>query len=253
MIEPRKRRRLAIVVGVLFLVAVVAGQATAFLSQSLRDSSDRIDLLPGHATELAWAALFICVMGAAGVGTSVAFYPILRQRNANLAIGSIAFRAAEAVMCIACAATLLLIGDLSQVPVGAAAPDWDGNGAGPLIDLFNQLYLFGLLAFGIGAVCYSCALFRSRILPRWLSGQGLFASVLWTGGISWAIVAHGQEVTLSQMPLLLNELVLAAWLISRGFGSPRPALASSPALAVPSPAHAAGRLEPGPSPVGDMA
>jgi Domain of unknown function (DUF4386) len=218
-------RRLAIAAGILLLVADVAGVLGVMLSQVLRDSPDFIGEVPGHATELGWAAFLVFVMGASGAGVAVAFYPILRQLNPALAIGAVVFRAAEGIVWMACAAILLTVVGLGQRSVGAADPAWYGNAARLLLDAHDQMDLVGLLAFSVGALAYYYVFFQSRILPWWLSGWGLVGSVLWIVGVSWAIVAHTQDYTLFVAPLGLSELVLAFWLIFRGFGTPEQATA----------------------------
>jgi hypothetical protein len=235
-------RRLAIAAGLLFLVADVAGFASRPLAQVLSDNPDFLGEVPGHATQLGWASLFVVVMAAAGAGISVAFYPILRQLNAALAIGSVVFRTAEAILLLTGAAILMSIIGLGQRSVGAADPAWYGNAAKLLLDVHEQVNLVALLAFSIGALFYYCVFFQSRILPRWLSGWGILGTVVWMAGVSWAIVAHSPENALFLAPLALNELVVAIWLICRGFSSTEPASKPAPAAApslIPSPTPSA--------------
>jgi hypothetical protein len=101
----------------------------------------------------------------------------------------------------------------------------------------DQITLAGLLVFSLGALCYYYAFFRSRVLPRWLSGLGLLGTALWIGGVAWAMVAHSQDYSLFVAPLGLQELVFAFWLIFRGFSAPKLAPASNPATS-PAPAAA---------------
>jgi hypothetical protein len=90
-------------------------------------------------------------------------------------------------------------------------------------------FVFGVLAFSIGAAMYYLVLYRSKLIPRWLSAWGLAAIVplvvaallaLFAGG-SFAIAGHAQ---LMAAPIALQEIVLGVWLIAKGFDS-----ATSPA------------------------
>jgi len=228
-------RRYAVAAGILLLVADVAGVLNVALSHVLRDSPDFIGRVPDHSTELGLAALFVFVMGAAGAGVSVALYPVLRQLNPALAIGAVVFRTAEGVIWMACAGILMSIVALGQRALGAADPSWYGNAARLLLDGLDQIKLAGLLVFSLGALCYYYALFRSHVLPRWLSGLGLLGTALWMGGVAWAMVAHSQDYSQFVAPLGLQELVFAFWLIFRGFNAPKLATApnstTSPATA----------------------
>ncbi|MFI5259960.1 MAG: DUF4386 domain-containing protein [Candidatus Limnocylindrales bacterium] len=225
-------RRHAVAAGVLLLIADMAGVLNVALSHVLRDSPNFIGMVPDHSTELGLAALFVFAMGAAGAGVSVALYPVLRQLNPTLAIGAVVFRTAEGVIWMVCAGILMSIVSLGQRAAGAADPAWYGNASRLLLDGTDQINLAGLLVFSLGALCYYYAFFRSRVLPRWLSGWGLLGTALWIGGVTWAMVAHSQDYSLFVAPLGLQELVFAFWLILRGFSAPK--LAATPNSAVAS-------------------
>ena len=85
-----------------------------------------------------------------------------------------------------------------------------------------------VIPFGIGSLMYNYVLYRSRLVPRWLSGWGLVAIVL---SIVPAVYAGFTQdfgfTTVNDVlsaPIGLQEMVLAIWLIAKGFSAP--ALAS---------------------------
>ena len=71
--------------------------------------------------------------------------------------------------------------------------------------------------YGIGVLILNYVLFQSELIPRWLSVWGLVGGVL--------IIAmgflrmFGHPVVYLAIPILLNELVLAVWLIVVGIDS----------------------------------
>ncbi len=69
-------------------------------------------------------------------------------------------------------------------------------------------------------------LFRSKLLPRWLSGWGLIAAIPYlAAGVSatFRLVEPMSTVRVAAMlPLALQEIVLAVWLIAKGFNSNPP-------------------------------
>jgi len=86
--------------------------------------------------------------------------------------------------------------------------------------------------FAIGAAMLYYLLFQSRLVPRWLSLWGLVAaplfliaslSLLWTGD------PNATLANILFVPLALQEMVLAVWLIAKGFSAA--ALASGSAMA----------------------
>jgi hypothetical protein len=78
-----------------------------------------------------------------------------------------------------------------------------------------------LIPFGIGVFMYYFVLYRSRLIPRWLSGWGLAAAAL--SLVATVYAAFTQEFgfttvnTVLSIPIGLQEMVLAVWLLVRGF------------------------------------
>jgi len=76
------------------------------------------------------------------------------------------------------------------------------------------------MAFTLGALMYYYIFYRSKLIPRWLSGWGFIAAAL---SLSQALsVLFGEEAfstisILLNIPILVNEIVLAVWLIVKGF------------------------------------
>jgi hypothetical protein len=85
-----------------------------------------------------------------------------------------------------------------------------------------------LIPFGIGVFMYYVVLYRSRLVPRWLSGWGLVAVVL--SVVATLYAGFTQEFGFTtvnnvlNIPMGIQEMVLAVWLIVKGFNAP--ALAS---------------------------
>lgn len=79
----------------------------------------------------------------------------------------------------------------------------------------------GFTAFIIGAFMYYLILFKGRLVPAWLSVWGLIGAPLWLGAtllsmFRW-IHLYSLTQTLLFIPIALQELVFAFWLIFVGF------------------------------------
>jgi hypothetical protein len=98
--------------------------------------------------------------------------------------------------------------------------------------------LAGVLAYILGAPMYYSVLYRSRLVPRWLSAWGIAAEVPMLIACLEAAFSHTPvtSYTTLVLPVAVQETALAAWLILRGF-SPR----AIPARAVSGPAQASFR------------
>jgi hypothetical protein len=89
----------------------------------------------------------------------------------------------------------------------------------------NVLYQFqdfadpvGTIIFLIGAICLYISFYRTRLIPRWLSIWGLIGVVPY---MAYALLHFfhldsgiGEYL---QMVLFLQELVMGAWLVIKGF------------------------------------
>ena len=147
----------------------------------------------------------------------------MRKHNEGLALGSVGFRLIEGALYIGIVLCLLLLVTLSQeaANAGAAASSAYQVQAGLLMAARDSLGEVAVLAFGLGALMYYWVFYRSRLVPRWLSAWGLvaIASLMLSG----LLVMFGVIEPLSPpqvvlaLPIFLQEMVLAVWLIAKGF------------------------------------
>lgn len=110
-----------------------------------------------------------------------------------------------------------------------------------LLALRGRAGLAAVLAFYLGATMYYYIFYRSRLIPRWLSGWGIAGTTL--GFAAAMLVLFGVTGSMSALqvvlniPIGVNEMVLAVWLIVRGFNSsavvPGSARRSTPAPPAP--------------------
>jgi Domain of unknown function (DUF4386) len=80
---------------------------------------------------------------------------------------------------------------------------------------------------------YYYLFFRSRLIPRWLSGWGILAIVLMIAVWLVALFNHQPMTTyvVLLLPLAVQEIVLAIWLLVRGFAPSDGVSASRPQVA----------------------
>lgn len=100
-------------------------------------------------------------------------------------------------------------------------------------DLRDSAGCVGFLAFCTGATLYYLVFYRSRLIPRWLSAWGLAGMVL--SVVSGLLVLFQSIAGLSStqvvlnLPIAVQEMVLAVWLIVKGFSpKARPAAQARP-------------------------
>jgi Domain of unknown function (DUF4386) len=216
-------RAVAIVAGALFIIADVATFAGDALLRTLV-GSDYLTQLPVHATLTALGVFAKIVSALAGAGIAVAMYRVMKRANVGLALGSVVFRAVEAAFYLIGAMSLLVMLRVGQQFVAAGVTEQASLQA--LGDSFMTVRgyaapMLGVFAFCLGSFLYNVLFFRSRLVPRWLSGFGIAAIICLTTACMLSLFT-GNHIT-SYIPLaapvFVQELVLAVWLIVRGFNT----------------------------------
>jgi hypothetical protein len=127
----------------------------------------------------------------------------------------------EAVMYVIAVVSLLSLLTLGQeiVVAGAAERASLGVVGGLLLSLREHAALAGVFAFCLGAFLYYCAFFTSRLIPRWLSGWGIGAITLMTTAAVLALFNNDAVTSYVPLavPIFLQEMVMAVWLIAKGY------------------------------------
>jgi hypothetical protein len=208
------------IVGVLFIIGTVAGILSVVFGASILDDADYLVKISENENRVVLGAFFVLVMGLALAMIPAVMFPIFRKYNETLAVGYVIFRGAlEAVCYILIVLSWLLLITVSQEYVNAGAPDashfqtWGAvlQEVGEWIDP-----ILGL-AFCLGALMFYYLWFKSRLIPRWLSGWGLIGAAI---SLTAALInMFGPSAEYLEFPLALNEMVLALWLIVKGFDS----------------------------------
>ena len=81
-------------------------------------------------------------------------------------------------------------------------------------------YHMGTISFGLAAPMFYYLLYQSKLIPRFLSVWGLIGVPLWLAVsllIMFGLDASSTISTLLYLPIGVNEMVLAVWLIVKGF------------------------------------
>jgi hypothetical protein len=81
--------------------------------------------------------------------------------------------------------------------------------------------------FALSALIVNYLFYKSKIIPRWLSGWGFIGGILFLPGILLGMF-NLTDPTLLFAPLGLQEMALAVWLIVKGFNSSTIAQSTKP-------------------------
>lgn len=219
-------RKTAIMVGVLYIVGTVSGILSLVFTGSILEKPDYLVQVSTHPNQIIIGALFVLTMGLALAMVPVMMFPILKRYNDALAVGYVVFRGAlEAVTDIALAIGWLFLPLIGREYVKASPGEASYfQSLGDLVlQAHEQIGHVLTIVFILGALMFYYVLYQSKLVPRWLSGWGLLAAIpYFVSGVS-GLFALLSPMSTTQMvlvlPLAVQEMVLAIWLIFKGFNS----------------------------------
>jgi hypothetical protein len=217
-------RRSGIVTGLLFIAATAAGVLSMVLSQPVLSAPDYLSRISSNEPKVLAGAFLVFIMGWAGAGIGISMYPVLRKYNEGLALGAAAFRIMEGIFDGIVAVIILLLAALGREFITAgpsALPQFQTLGALLAESRRGAGEGGALFAWCIGAYLYYFLFFRTRLVPRWLSVWGLAAITLTVAASILVLFRQLSSLstvhTLMNFPIALQEMVLAIWLIVKGF------------------------------------
>jgi Domain of unknown function (DUF4386) len=222
-------RRSAIWVGVLYIVATVFPVAALVPWSALVDGEGILVNAATHESQLIAVALLNLVMAVAVAGVAFMIYPVLRRVadtgvTQGLSLWYVGTRITESgAFLVGVLATMAFL-PLSQEYAAAGAPEqsYFQTSSTVLESTTDLAYALGQSVFAVGAAMLYYLLLRSRLVPAWLSLWGLIAAPLFLVGslsLLWTQDPNSTISTVLYAPMALQEMVLALWLILKGFNS----------------------------------
>ena len=211
-------RKTAIIVGILFIIGTVAGILSAVVTGPVLSDPDILVSVSANENQIIIGALLVLTMGFALAMVPVMLYPIFKKQNEALALGAVLFRGAlEAVAYIAIVLSWFLLISLSRNYVQAGTPDATYfHSLGNLIlaagDWSNLILA---IVFSLGALIIYFLFYQSKRIPRWLSAWGFIGAIIYIAHPLLAMFDTKLDVLF--VPLAVQEMVLAVWLIVKGF------------------------------------
>jgi hypothetical protein len=218
-------RKTAIIVGVLFIVATLSSIAGSTFIGSRLTSSNWLSLISLNAVQLKIGSLLHFIAALGSVSIAIWLYPILKKYNPYLALTSVIFRTIEAVFYIVASVGILSLITIGQEYLKAGSPNNSYfQTLGSFINTTRDAssFIFAVIAFILGALAYYFIFYKTKLVPRWLSVWGIIScfllliavfSSLYKGP---AFAIEGKKIFLAAS-IALQEMVLAVWLIIKGF------------------------------------
>lgn len=217
-------RNNAIWAGIFFIIATAFLFVGEALYKPALTDPDVLTVAAGASNDIALGILieFACVLAIPLI--AVALYPVLRRVSAALAIGYVAFRLFEAAIFFQMEIDRLLVLAISREFLASPTQNTDQ------IDLLLRTLMGGEawsgttgplynIVFVIGMLMLNWMLWKSTLVPRWISGWGMVTAAV-LGGLAIVVLFTEVSGTLAIAliaPLAVQEIVLALWFIAKGF------------------------------------
>jgi hypothetical protein len=194
--------------------------------ESILDVPDYLISVSANKTQVTIGVSLELVNGIAVIGIAIMLFPILKQHDEGLALGYVGFRIIESILCIVTAIIPLLLITLSKEYSEAPDAPYIQSLGTILRTLRSDLAeIFIPLFFSLGALLFYSLLYKSKLIPRFISAWGFIGAIFI---FTLIFLEVGVIINLILvLPIILNEIFLGIWLISKGF-RPSPITTESP-------------------------
>lgn len=212
------------ITGAFFIAATSTAILAVLLYNPVLQPSDVLTAASHASTRVSLGALSDLLLAISNIGTGIMLYPKLKKHSESWGLGYALFRLLEVVFIL-----IGVVSMLSIVSLGSASENLSGNelismqaGAGILKTIYAWCFILGPhFMLGVNTFIYSSIFFLSGLVPRRLSTFGILGAVLIFMGAVLEIVGiiphFSSEIMVLALPIALYEMVLAGWLIARGF------------------------------------
>jgi len=206
------------ITGLLFLIQIVTYMiGNQFLTSPVINSPDYLTSIYENSNQLLIGTLLEFICAIAVVAIAVLLFPILKKYSERIAMWYVVFRISEFTIIVFSKIKILSLIPLGQQYVNATMSENEnlktfGN---IILNEYSIAVLMVMVAFSIGAFMFYYLLYKSKLIPRFISVWGLI-------GVTLVLTANIFELSdnslgmLIYMPMGLNELFLGIWLLIKG-------------------------------------
>ena len=211
-------RKSAIIAGSLFLIAMICSLLGGGLLESIIKAQDYLTIIPVNKNVIFLGVFLEFINGIAVIGIAVTLFPILKQNNESIALGYVGFRIIESIFCIVSAVIPLSLIKLSKeyLITETSVTSYFHSLGNFLIETRKDLAeLLIPVFFGLGALLFYYLLFKSKLIPRFISVWGFISALL-----ILTLIFFEAGIIINMifvLPIILNEIFLGIWLIVKGF------------------------------------
>ena len=216
-------RKIAIVAGIFIIVGMITGFACT-VSSSILNNTDYLIKIPENEGRIISGAILVLIRGLALAMASLLIYQVVKKQNTILAGAYLILRGIlETFTYILISICWLLLLSLGLEFAKTEHPDVPtfqiiGN---ILLKAAHWSTLNTVIIFSLGLIILYYLLFRSELVPRWISTWGICIITVHLGFDIFLLFGHASAHSVTHdvlhILLFLQDIVFALWLIAKGF------------------------------------
>jgi hypothetical protein len=216
------------VIGVLIVIQMIGGFLVNFVLEApLFGAPGFLANAAPHSQEIALGALLGLVIEALWVGIAVMAFPVFYERTQRLPLWFFALAAVILAVAVVENAAVMSMVTVSEAYAKASAGERAQLETVRVIvaSARNWIHYMARMTDGLAILVFYAAMYRLAVIPRVLGAFGIIAAVLQIIAVAMPLF-HRDVVFPMLAPLGLCQLVVAMWLIVKGFQD-QPRTASS--------------------------
>lgn len=217
-------RKHAAVTGFFFIAAAVTAITGLYLYDPILNSPDYLVLGATSSNQIISGAVLELLLACTATGTSIMMYPYLCRFNERLGLAYVCFRLFEVIFILIGIVSVLALLTLSHAYTAAGSVHTNVYAVcGKILQsIHDWTFILGPnFMLGINTFIYSYVFYRSGLVPKALAQFGMIAA----GSIFTAALLEMFGVILQlsvwgillALPIFFFEMILAVWLIIKGF------------------------------------
>lgn len=220
-------RKSGIIVGTFYIAATLSGILSLTFLGTVLQGQDLLTNISENELSLKIGTIFELIMGISVASIAIAIYPVLKRFRSSIAIGYFGARLVEAMLFLINVICLLSLLTLSREFTEASV--FGEPRFRTIAELLVNIREWGvhipldIAVFPVGALLLYFTMYHTKLVPRWISAWGILGAILYLMAGLFVLFEIIQPLSTNQVlldvPLALQEMVLAVWLIIRGFNS----------------------------------
>lgn len=222
--DTKQHKQNAKVTGIFFITATVTAIIGLKLYDPILIHSDYLTGGEQNSYQIVLGAIFESILAISAVGTAIMMYPYLKKFNESWGLGYVCFRLLEVVFILVGIMSMLSIITLSQEFINPGTSEIQSfqTTAKLLKTIHDWTFVLGPhFMLGINTFIYSSIFFQSNLVPRKLSILGITGAILiFIGAVleMFGVISPTSGlIIVIALPIAVYEMVLATWLITKGF------------------------------------